>query len=166
MNKFKLIVAILIAIFITILIFANFQIGQISQNKTKKLEEIYYVKVISKENSIEKATFDVSIADTPDERMLGLMFVKSMPENKGMYFIFDEVNDSGFWMKNCEIPLDIIYIGSANEIVDISENAQPCRTANCEVFKPSTKYQYVLEIKGGLSQKLNIKIGDSVLLRN
>jgi len=52
--------------------------------------------------------FEVEIARTSQEQENGLMFREKLPQNKGMLFVFDELNIHAFWMKNTKIPLDII----------------------------------------------------------
>src|SRR4051812_16142180 len=53
--------------------------------------------------------FDIEIADTEPARERGLMFRDSMPADHGMLFLFDDVAVRTFWMKNCRMPLDILY---------------------------------------------------------
>ena len=50
----------------------------------------------------------VELPKTPEEFVQGLMFRESLPENSGMLFIFQNEEKRSFWMKNMEIPLDII----------------------------------------------------------
>jgi uncharacterized membrane protein (UPF0127 family) len=47
------------------------------------------------------------------------MYRNSLDKDKGMLFVFYEEDNYEFWMKNTYIPLDIIWINSENEIVDI-----------------------------------------------
>ena len=86
------------------------------------------------------------------------MFRESMNLDKGMLFIFDEEKEHPFWMKNTLIPLDIIWINQDREIVFIEKNAQPC-PEKCKIIIPSKKAKYVLEINGGLADKIGIELG-------
>ena len=52
---------------------------------------------------------DVEIAENDAERNKGLMYRPYIPDSTGMLFIFQEPRELGFWMKNTQIPLDIIY---------------------------------------------------------
>jgi len=88
---------------------------------------------------------------------------KNLAEDAGMLFIFDKEGFYPFWMKDTLIPLDIIWIDENNKIVYIAGNAQPC-VQNCKNYDPPKEAKYVLEINGGLADKLNIKIGDTVNL--
>lgn len=81
------------------------------------------------------------------------MFRKDLEENQGMLFVFEEENIYPFWMKNTLIPLDILWINSQKEIVFIYKNAQPCFYEPCPLINPRVKARYVLEIRGGSSEK-------------
>jgi len=109
---------------------------------------------------INNNCFYVELAETQEERSRGLMYRETLDKDKGMLFIFDEEKEHSFWMKNTLIPLDIIWINKDKEVVDIKKNVQPCVEEKCEIFKPSNKAKYVLELNAGQSDKTNIKIGD------
>lgn len=103
--------------------------------------------------------FEVETARTQEERARGLMFRENLSENRGMLFVFEEEGIHPFWMKNTLIPLDIIWIDSNKKIVYISRDTQPCKTEFCQSYNPNKAAKYVLEINGGLADKLNIKEG-------
>jgi len=104
--------------------------------------------------------FDVKIADTFSDRRTGLMHVDSMPENAGMLFVFEESRVESFWMKNTLIPLDIIYMDSHYRIVHIVKDVQPCNVDKCPSFSSVYPVKYVLEINGGLCDKLGIDVSN------
>ncbi len=104
-------------------------------------------------------TFNVEIADEAKEREQGLSNREELSEDTGMLFIFEEKGEYEFWMRDVNFPLDIIYI-SDNKIVDIMKNAKPQNTEI--IYKPQAPANYVLEINGGLSDKLEIEIGDEI----
>ncbi len=99
---------------------------------------------------------DIEIAEVPEERQQGLMYRKSMSDKQGMLFLFEYPEEQSFWMRNTYIPLDIIYISDKMEIVSIQKNAAPQNDNPLPSGKPA---QYVLEINGGLSDKLGLKPG-------
>jgi len=103
--------------------------------------------------------FDIEIADNEYETQRGLMDRKSMKETNAMLFVFPDMQMRAFYMKNTLIPLDIIYLDNNNTIVSIQENAKPLDEASLPSGSPA---QYVLEINGGLSQQLNIAVGDKM----
>lgn len=109
--------------------------------------------------------FKVQIADTDKKREKGLMFVKELPENEGMLFVYDQEWIYSFWMKNTLIPLDMIWIDKDKKIVDI-QTAQPCTSAPCPSYIPAWKAKYILEINAWLSEKYGLKYKDIFLTAN
>lgn len=107
--------------------------------------------------------FNVEIARTAEERTRGLMFRNSLPEDKGMLFIFEDETDHHFWMKNTYIPLDLIFINSDLKVVGTYENATPMSEEPIHIGRPS---KYVLEINGGLSKRFNIDPDTRVVFIN
>jgi uncharacterized membrane protein (UPF0127 family) len=110
--------------------------------------------------------FFVELAKTEAERERGLMNREELGKDKGMFFLFDKEGIYPFWMKNTLIPLDIIWIGSENKIVFIGHNVQPCKSLICPTTNPQIKAKYVLEINGGLSAEMGIKLGDTADIKN
>lgn len=104
------------------------------------------------------------IADTPDEREVGLMHRDSLPENEGMLFLLDDEEVVGFWMKDTLIPLDIIFIDKDWKIVNIRHSAQPCTAEPCESYFSDSPVRYVLEVNAGFTQRYGISEGASVRL--
>ena len=104
----------------------------------------------------------VEIADTNAKRARGLMFRKSLDYNRGMLFIFEEEDFHAFWMKNCFIALDLIWIGESKKIVYFEENAVPCKAEPCTHYLPMQKAKYVLEVNSGFAKKEKLKLGDQL----
>ena len=102
-------------------------------------------------------TIEVEFAKNDEERALGLMYRSSMDEHQGMWFIFPEEAPRFFYMRNTEIPLDIIYLDKDKKVVSIAKNARPYDETSLPSEKPA---MYVLEINGGLSDKWGIEKGD------
>ncbi|MFB6246727.1 MAG: DUF192 domain-containing protein [Candidatus Pacearchaeota archaeon] len=110
--------------------------------------------------------FDVEIAETPNELRKGLMNRESLEKSKGMFFIFNESDKHGFWMKDTEIPLDIIWINSDMEVVDVEHSAKPCEGMVCKTYEPEESSTYVLEINSGLADEYDIRKGQNVKTTN
>ncbi|WP_029037179.1 DUF192 domain-containing protein [Salinimicrobium xinjiangense] len=103
----------------------------------------------------------LEIADDDYERETGLMYRESMEEDEGMLFIFENEEPRGFYMKNTNIPLDLIFLDAQQKIVSISKNAKP---KSMETIPSNVPAQYVLEINAGLSDEWNLAVGDSLIL--
>lgn len=102
----------------------------------------------------------VEIADTPDERAVGLMNRESLPEDAGMLFVWPEDTGSGFWMKNTLIPLSIAFIDAAGVIVDI-QDMQP---QDDTLHYSSSPYRHAVEANQGWFAEHGISPGDTVTL--
>ena len=102
----------------------------------------------------------VEIAADDELRARGLMFRDQLRPATGMLFIFPQDGDYPFWMKNCRISLDMIYIDSAKKIVRIHHNVPPCEVENCPNYPPHAIARYVLEVAGGVAKQHGLKEGD------
>jgi uncharacterized protein len=116
------------------------------------------VELCIKSGKISRS-FSTEIAATSREQATGLMFRKSLADNAGMIFPFPQPRQASFWMKNTLIPLDIIFIRSNGTIESIAENTVPYSEAPVASGEEVTA---VLELRGGLTQELGIKAGDTV----
>lgn len=103
--------------------------------------------------------FQAEIADNEAERAQGLMNRPSLPEDRAMLFLFPDEAPRGFWMKNTQIPLDILYLNRRGEIVSIVRGAVPLSEATVPSGAPAAA---VLEINGGLADRLGVAPGDVV----
>ena len=112
----------------------------------------------------DKVCYDVKVVKTMEDKAKGLMFVKSMPENKGMLFDFEgeDISSTAMWMKNTFIYLDMVFIGCDKKIKDVYRNAKP---HSLERIKSNEDFCYILEINGGEFDKRGMKIGDDVKLK-
>jgi hypothetical protein len=103
--------------------------------------------------------FFVRIADDSNEWQKGLMFVESLPKNKGMLFIFTDSSPRTFWMKNTLIPLDMIFVDENFVVVDVKENVPPCESDPCDTYPSVVPSKFVLELNAGSVKENNISIG-------
>ena len=104
--------------------------------------------------------FDVLIADTMALRQRGLSGRPSLKENEGMLFIFTDNAVRGFWMKEMNFPLDIIWINENQEITGIAENVLP--ESYPESVSSIVPVKYVLEINANTASKRGILEGKEV----
>jgi hypothetical protein len=102
--------------------------------------------------------FTVEVAASPEQQERGLMFRKSLANDRGMIFPYDPPQEVAFWMKNTLIPLDIIYIRKDGSIARIVK-AEPMDITPLPSGEPIVG---VLEIGGGRAQELGIHEGDIV----
>ena len=110
---------------------------------------------------------EVELAKTAQETERGLMFRENLEENKGMLFIFAKDENRYFWMKNTLIDLDMIFINSKGEIVNIAQKVPHSYIAapQEEIATAIGFGKYVLEVNSGFAQKHNLKTGDRLILK-
>lgn len=105
----------------------------------------------------------VEVAETDEQRALGLMHRKSLPEDHGMVFVFFEPHRGGFWMKNTLIPLSIAFFdvdGRIRKILDM----EPCKADPCPTYDPGVSYMGALEVNQGSFERWGIEEGDFIRL--
>lgn len=133
------------------------------EKKDIKQTEVRFTKegqlTILKRSDSTQVEFDIEIADTDFDIQTGLMYRNSMEQKQGMLFIFEDEQERFFYMKNTKIPLDLIYINGANNIVSFQKNAKPFDESS---LPSNTPAKFVLEINAGLIDKWNISVGDSI----
>lgn len=105
------------------------------------------------------------VADTENERSLGLSFTKKLEENAGMLFVFDEVGVKNFWMRDMNYNIDIVWLDENKTVTGFVENADknsyfPKRPADSKIYRSPENTKYVLEVATGTIVKLKIKAGD------
>ena len=87
------------------------------------------------------------------------MYRPSLPENRGMLFIFGADRYPSFWMKNTLIPLDLIFLDSAGSVVDVIANVPPCAGDPCPTYSPKYPARAVLELAAGAAAGHGIEAG-------
>ncbi len=95
------------------------------------------------------------VADSMSTRMTGLMHRKSMPQNAGMVFVFDESAPHCMWMKNTLIPLSVAFIDEAGAIVNIADMQPHSEQSHCA----ARPVRYALEMNKGWFAQRGIKPG-------
>ncbi|CAM5766932.1 hypothetical protein LMIY3S_01989 [Labrys miyagiensis] len=106
-----------------------------------------------------KHDFQVEVMRTDDEQQRGMMFRRSLDDDKGMLFPFPTERVATFWMENTYVPLDMIFIKGDGTIQRIEKRAEPLSTRTISSGAPVLA---VLEVVGGLADRLGVKPGDKV----
>lgn len=88
----------------------------------------------------------------------GLMFRKTLDPWKGMLFDFGNPVLARIWMKNTEIPLDILFIEADGTIESIGFG----EPFSLRIVRSGKPVRAVLEILHGTAEKLGIAPGDRV----
>ena len=140
--------------FILILVLTGCSKPKSSKGIEKSNKPENTVELLIKGNKIK-----VEVANSPEQRALGLMFRKDMDWDSGMLFIFEREGIYPFWMKFTQIPLSIAYLDRDNVIIGILE-----MVPNQEVirYSPSEPFLKALEMNQGWFMKHSINIGDTI----
>lgn len=106
-------------------------------------------------------SYQVEIADSADEKSLGLMHREYMADDHGMIFLeeWGRPEIVSMWMRDTYIPLDMLFVDESGVIVYIHENAVPMDETSIVSPVPVVA---VLELNGGQASKQGIAIGDRV----
>lgn len=113
---------------------------------------------------VNELEFKVDVADTAQKRYQGLSGKERLLEDEGMLFVFHDYYMPSFVMREMNFPIDIIWIKD-NIVAGIEKNI-PLVKDNSQLIRYSPKgfINYALEINAGITDKHNIKIGDSVVI--
>ncbi len=109
--------------------------------------------------------FIAEVAKTKAQRTKGLMFRENLPSNRAMLFVFEQPGIHNFWMKNCQIPLDIIWLDENYKVVAIKANNQPCVKGDCPSIQSNVLAKYALEISAGLASQIGLAEGSYFTLQ-
>ena len=104
--------------------------------------------------------FQIWTADRPNRQEQGLMFVRDLDDHAGMLFVFQGSQAITMWMKNTYISLDMLFLDAQGRIDFIAPRTKPLSLDLIQAPRPVTA---VLELKGGITERLGIHIGDKVL---
>jgi uncharacterized membrane protein (UPF0127 family) len=120
----------------------------------------FVAEVIFYDDAQQEITrIDAAVADDDRERAAGLMNVRSMQDDQGMIFLFEQEQPRSFWMMNTFLSLDIVYVNAAMEIVRIHRYTTPFSQEGILSEKPA---KYVVEVKAGFTVVHDINEGDSI----
>ena len=98
---------------------------------------------------------DTQVALSPEQRQIGLMWRKEMPQHEGMLFVFEQPTQQCFWMKNTLLPLTAAFVADDGTIVNLVDMKPQTTDPHCST-KP---VRYVLEMNKGWFAKKGIKAG-------
>ena len=150
-----------------VLLLAGGAFGQDAPKDDKK-------KVPKEQIVIAGETFKLEVAADEKSRAKGLMGRKKIDEHGGMIFIYKRAQRQSFWMKNCLIDIDILYLDTRGRIVSMHKmKKEPPRGQNETAFDyerrlkryPSGRpSQFIIELKPGSIDRLKLKVGQSIEL--
>ncbi len=110
----------------------------------------------------------VELALSPEQRGLGLMERRQLPDSMGMLFVYDSTQPptATFWMFRTRIPLDIAFIDTTGVIRAINA-MEPCAVEfarACPNYPATVPFRMALEVNRGYFARRGIQVGSRVLL--
>ncbi|MEX2369216.1 MAG: DUF192 domain-containing protein [Candidatus Paceibacterota bacterium] len=106
--------------------------------------------------------FVLTVADTLTLRRQGLSESEPLVRNTGMLFLYDLPGEYGFWMKDMNFAIDIIWLDKNDQVVTIESRVSP--NSYPHVFYPDGNAKKVIEISAGVAEQLEVKQGDQLWL--
>ena len=131
-----------------------------SCDKPTTVEDFYTSDITLPGGQVIKTEF---VYDTAGA-LRGMQFRNSIRPDHGMLYAHRIPGKYGYWMYQTLIPLDMIWMDPKNKVVEIVENAPPCKTpaSQCPHYGGNEVAQYVLELGAGMVKKYSVKVGDTI----
>jgi uncharacterized membrane protein (UPF0127 family) len=126
--------------------------------------------------TIEGTDFKLEVSADMPSRTRGLMDRTSIPADGGMLFIFPDAAHRSFWMKDCVVDMDLIFLDPRGRVTATHEmTVQPPQApgeteaayewrvhqAACRSGFPA---QFAIELQAGSIERLGVKVDDKIEL--
>lgn len=127
-------------------------------------------------------TFHLEVAAFGEKRYLGLGKRNHIDDDGGMIFVFRQPDVQNFVMRDCTIPIDILYLDGSGRVLtmhnmlpEAPRNADHTEDADAQgenklydyrLKQYNSRYpsQIIIELQGGMIQKIGVKENDKVIL--
>ncbi|MDB5644272.1 MAG: hypothetical protein JWN07_3589 [Hyphomicrobiales bacterium] len=103
--------------------------------------------------------FFVEVMRDDNQRARGLMYRRSMPQDRGMLFDFKREEPVSMWMKNTYLSLDMLFIDRTGRVVNVAENTEPLSE---RIIPSGAPVFAVLELNAGTARRIGLKVGDKL----
>lgn len=115
--------------------------------------------------TITGETFNLELALDGETRQQGLSGRREIPADGGMIFVFPEASQQSFWMYDCYVPIDIIFLDPTGRVVSTHQMAvEPPNTPShmLKTYPSNWESQFAIELRGGTLDRLKLKEGDKI----
>ncbi len=119
--------------------------------------------------------FTLETALTPEEQAKGMGGRTEIADDGGMIFVFDRDEERSFWMKDCLIEMDILFVDRTGRVVsthtmkpvplrqpDESEFQYEDRLRRTASYPSRGLARYVIELRAGKVQELGVEPGQKL----
>ncbi len=101
---------------------------------------------------------DAEVAADQQNRMVGLMHRKSMPQHQGMLFVFTQQNTHCMWMRNTLLPLSVAFLDEDGIVINVEDMQPQTEDSHC-ARRPA---RFALEMNLGWFRERGIKSGSKI----
>ncbi len=122
----------------------------------EEFDSLFSSKTLILEVADKCLPMTIFVARTRTQKQRGLMFVRSMPENVGMLFVYPDKSTISMWMKNTIIPLDIIFLDGSGGVINVAADTVPYSLNPVRASAPGS---FALELNAGAASELGIRAG-------
>lgn len=132
--------------------------------------------------TIDGKKFHLELALDDTTRFHGLSDRTAIADDGGMLFVFPRAVTTSFVMRDCPIPIDIIYLDATGRVLNTYKmTAEPPRADDEKALDPQTKVnkkyedrlkrypsefdsQFVIELRGNTLDTIKVKKNDKITL--
>jgi uncharacterized membrane protein (UPF0127 family) len=109
--------------------------------------------------------FALEVAADDLARQRGYMGREKIGPREGMIFVFDDTGRHSFWMKDCKVALDMVWLDASLRVVWVAPDRTPCpASGDCPSIAPPIPARYVLEFAAGTVAAESLRAGESVVV--
>lgn len=105
-----------------------------------------------------------AVAETRAEKYTGLSKTDSLPEDRGMLFVYDAERKHTFVMRNMSFGIDIVYVDANGTITRIHHAPEPPEGADGEDYRYPGHGKYVVEVTYEWTTRHGVEVGDRVVI--
>ncbi|MHC5003179.1 MAG: DUF192 domain-containing protein [Planctomycetota bacterium] len=124
--------------------------------------------------TIDGREFHLELAITDESRTRGLMGVEQLAADEGMLFVFPRAQIRSFWMVNCLIDIDIMFLDPQGRVTAIHQmKAEPPKADNetqaayearLDHYWSNFPAQFAIELQGGMLDEIDVSVEDKIAL--
>jgi uncharacterized membrane protein (UPF0127 family) len=82
-----------------------------------------------------------------------------------MLFLFEDTDRHSFWMKDCKVALDIVWLDASLRVVWTAVDRAPCpAVGECPSIAPPYPARYVVEFAAGTVAAESLRTGDTLVV--
>lgn len=122
------------------------------------------VTVVDAETNATLGSVRAAVADTYRKKYTGLSKTDSLPEDRGMWFVYDEPGNRTYVMREMSFGIDIVYVDADGTITAIHHAPEPAPGEDGADQRYPGYGQYVLEVNYNWTVRHDVEVGDRVIV--